>query len=44
MKKKKDITKIKSWTKFAAGLGKEVWKNIDIDKYIKGERDSWDRK
>jgi len=24
------------------GLGKEVWKGIDPDKYIAQERDSWD--
>ncbi len=24
------------------GLGKEVWKGIDPDKYIAAERDSWD--
>ncbi len=23
------------------GLGKEIWKNIDIDEYIKEERESW---
>lgn len=24
------------------GLGKEVWRNIDAQEYIKAERDSWD--
>ncbi|MHC4872990.1 MAG: type II toxin-antitoxin system Phd/YefM family antitoxin [Planctomycetota bacterium] len=26
----------------AAGLGSEVWKNIDVDRYVDDERDSWD--
>lgn len=25
----------------AAGLGKEVWKNVDVDAYIRQERDEW---
>jgi len=24
------------------GLGKEIWKGIDVDEYIAKERDSWD--
>jgi hypothetical protein len=24
------------------GLGKEYWRSIDVDKYIREERDSWD--
>ena len=24
------------------GLGKEIWKNIDVQKYIEEERNSWD--
>ena len=24
------------------GLGKEVWKEIDVDAYIENERNSWD--
>ena len=23
------------------GLGKEIWKNVDVEDYIKKERDSW---
>lgn len=23
------------------GLGAEVWRSIDVDAYLKGERDSW---
>jgi hypothetical protein len=26
----------------AAGLGKEIWKNIDVDEYLRGERNSWE--
>jgi len=25
----------------AAGLGKETWKDIDVDDYLRRERDSW---
>ena len=25
----------------AAGLGKEVWKDIDVDVYLQRERDEW---
>ena len=25
----------------AAGLGKEVWKDIDVDQYLRRERDEW---
>jgi hypothetical protein len=25
------------------GLGKEVWEGIDVEQYIKAERDSWER-
>jgi len=33
----------KSWAKYMRGLGKEVWKNVDVDKYISDLRDEWDR-
>jgi len=23
------------------GLGKEIWQDIDLDKYVKKERESW---
>jgi antitoxin (DNA-binding transcriptional repressor) of toxin-antitoxin stability system len=26
----------------AAGLGKEVWKDLNVDEYLRGERDSWE--
>jgi prevent-host-death family protein len=26
----------------AAGLGKEVWKDLDVDAYLRRERDSWE--
>lgn len=25
----------------AAGLGKEIWKDIDVDAYLQRERDEW---
>ena len=25
----------------AAGLGKEIWKDVDVDKYLRQEHDSW---
>ncbi|MBW1980618.1 MAG: type II toxin-antitoxin system prevent-host-death family antitoxin [Deltaproteobacteria bacterium] len=25
----------------AAGLGKEIWENIDVDTYLRLERDEW---
>ena len=24
------------------GLGKEIWKNVDVEEYIKKERETWD--
>lgn len=26
----------------AAGLGKEVWKGLDVEAYLRRERDSWE--
>lgn len=31
----------KSFTKYAQGLGKEVWKDTDSTEYIKKERQTW---
>jgi hypothetical protein len=31
-----------SW-KDARGLGKEVWEGVDVDRYIDGLRNEWDR-
>jgi prevent-host-death family protein len=25
----------------AAGLGKEIWKDVDVDRYLRRERDEW---
>ena len=33
-------SKPKTWMKMA-GLGKEMWKNIDAKEYIRQERDGW---
>lgn len=35
-------SKPKTWMKMA-GLGKEIWKNIDAKEYVRQERDSWGR-
>ena len=35
---------IKNWAKHMRGLGKEIWQKIDVEKYIKEERDAWERK
>ena len=26
----------------SAGLGKKIWQNLDVDEYLRGERESWD--
>jgi hypothetical protein len=31
-----------SW-KDARGLGKEIWEGVDVDRYIDGLRNEWDR-
>ncbi|MDD3641135.1 MAG: AbrB/MazE/SpoVT family DNA-binding domain-containing protein [Atribacterota bacterium] len=31
----------KSFTKYAQGLGKEIWKDTDAKDYVKKERQSW---
>ena len=33
-RRKRDITELK-------GLGKEYWRSIDVEKYLREERDSW---
>ena len=33
-------SKPKTWMKMA-GLGKEIWKNIDAKEYVRQERDGW---
>jgi len=38
--KKEEIRKSSS-LKNLKGLGKEIWKGIDVDVYIKKERESW---
>ncbi|MEN8253684.1 MAG: AbrB/MazE/SpoVT family DNA-binding domain-containing protein [Patescibacteria group bacterium] len=35
--------KPKNWTQHMAGLGKEIWQDIDVDKYIRKERQSWEK-
>lgn len=33
----------KSSVKELRGLGKKVWEDIDVEQYVKRERDSWER-
>lgn len=33
----------KNWAEYSLGLGKNIWKNIDIDEYINNLRDEWER-
>jgi len=35
------IPQPKSYTKYLQGLHSEIWKNVDIQKYINGEREAW---
>ena len=32
-----------SYTEFTRGLGSRVWEGVDIDKYLRGERESWEQ-
>lgn len=36
--------KPKSYTKYALGLGREVWRRVEAAKYVKKERASWEKK
>lgn len=33
----------KSWAQYTLGLGKQTWKNVDIDEYIKNLREEWEK-
>ena len=33
-----------SWAQYSAGLCKEIWKGVNIKKYIKKQRAEWDKK
>ncbi|MFH1625073.1 MAG: AbrB/MazE/SpoVT family DNA-binding domain-containing protein [Pseudomonadota bacterium] len=35
--------KPKSYTEYMIGLHKEVWKDVDTDRYLNEERESWER-
>ena len=35
------IPEPRNWTAYLLGLHKEVWEGIDVDEYIRQERDSW---
>ncbi|MBI3955298.1 hypothetical protein HY338_02540 [Candidatus Gottesmanbacteria bacterium] len=32
----------KSWADYSLGLGKHIWKSVDIKKYIEDLRNEWD--
>lgn len=32
-----------SWTENMSGLHKEIWRDVDVDKWLKKERRAWDR-
>lgn len=36
--------KPKSYTKYALGLHKKVWRGVDVEKYLEEERRSWEEK
>lgn len=31
----------KNWAQYTKGLGKDIWSNVDIDKYIESLRKEW---
>jgi len=33
----------KNWAKYTRGLGKNIWKKVNIDEYIKNLRSEWPR-
>lgn len=35
------IPQPKRYTEFLHGLHVEIWKSVDVDKYLSGERDAW---
>lgn len=42
VKRKSTISKRTHTIKDLKGLGKDLWKNVDVEKYINRERDSWE--
>lgn len=34
----------RSYTQAALGLGSEVWQGVDAVKYVRGEREAWEKK
>lgn len=32
-----------SWTEYMSGLHKEIWKGVNIDKWLRKERKAWNR-
>ena len=38
------IPRPKSYTQAALGLGSDVWEGVGAVKYVRGERDAWEKK
>jgi AbrB family looped-hinge helix DNA binding protein len=36
--------KPKNWVEWTLGMDKDVWEDVDVDKWLRKERDSWDEK
>jgi len=36
--------KPKSYTEYTLGLHKEVWKGVEVDRYLEEERESWEER
>jgi AbrB family looped-hinge helix DNA binding protein len=34
--------KPKNWVDWTLGMDKDVWEDVDVDKWLRKERDSWD--
>lgn len=34
----------KSWANYTRGLGKNIWKSVEIDKYIRELRSEWENR
>ena len=32
----------KSWAQWGYGLGKEIWEGVDVDEYVRKERETWE--
>ncbi|MBU4193714.1 MAG: AbrB/MazE/SpoVT family DNA-binding domain-containing protein [Actinobacteria bacterium] len=37
------IKRPESYAEFTRGLGSYVWEDVDVDQYVRGERESWEQ-